>query len=105
MRLVYSLTGASLMRHAAIQYLAASPHHISRDIWGSIASLHSRCWRWKAGLSDAALRSAFAVLKGVCATHVLEVSAPQITIELPSRCFGVREGQQRMCQAGLLNRP
>ena len=56
MRLVYSLTGVPLMRHAAIQYLAASPHHISRDIWGSIASLHSRCWRWKAGLSDAALR-------------------------------------------------
>ena len=42
MRLVYSLTGAPLMRHAAIQYRAASPHHISRDIWGSVALLHSR---------------------------------------------------------------
>ena len=55
-RLVYSLTGVPLMRHAAIQYLTASPHHISRDVRESIASLHSRCWRWQAGLSDAALR-------------------------------------------------
>ena len=42
----------------------------------------------------------FAVLKGVCATHVLEVSAPQITIELPSMCFGVPVGSNECAKQG-----
>ena len=42
----------------------------------------------------------FAVLKGVCATHVLEVSAPQITIELPSCASGFQWASNECAKQG-----